>query len=212
MPNQIASRFYAAALLAVVAAASPLAAQLRTPPTVTFDSIASANIAKDRTIGAVVAIVKGKDTLFLQQYGKADVETDVAMHTDAIFGIGSITKQFTAAAILQLRDQGKLGLDDDVTKWLTDFPTGGARLPLRRLLDHTSGISNVPELTQLRRDPNASRDTIYAVIKRYPLQFAPGTAQMYSNRAYWLLHLVVEKASGMTYQQYLERMIFEPSG
>ncbi len=212
MSNHITSRVHAAALLAVVAAASPLAAQSRTPPTGKHDSIASVNVAQDRTVGAVVGIVKGADTLFLAAYGKAKVESDVAMHTDAIFGIGSITKQFTAAAILQLRDQRQLGLDDDVTKWLPDFPTGGARLPLRRLLDHTAGIPSVPELTRLRRDPNASRDTIYAVIKRYPLQFAPGTAQMYSNRAYWLLHLVVEKASGMTYQQYLERMIFEPLG
>ena len=209
--NQIAGRTCAAALLAV-AAASPLAAQPRTPPAATLDSIAAANVARDGTIGAVVMVVKGQDTIFLQPYGRANVEPEVAMHTDAVFAIGSITKQFTAAAILQLRDQGKLGLDDDVTEWLPDFPTGGARLPLRRLLDHTSGIASVPELNRLRFDPNASRDSIYAAIKRHPLQFAPGTAQMYSNRAYWLLHLVVEKASGMTYEQYLERMIFEPLG
>jgi CubicO group peptidase (beta-lactamase class C family) len=212
MSNHVTSRSCAAVLLAIAAGASSLAAQPRTVPAGKLDSIASANLARDRTIGAVVGIVKGADTLFLAPYGKADVESDVPMRTDAIFAIGSITKQFTAAAILQLRDQGKLGLDDDITKWLPDFPTDGARLPLRRLLDHTSGIPNVPELNRLRGDPNASRDTIYAVIKRSPLQFAPGTAQRYSNRAYWLLHLVVEKASGMTYQQYLERMIFEPLG
>jgi CubicO group peptidase (beta-lactamase class C family) len=212
MPNQIASRSCAAALLAVVAAAWPLAAQPRTPPAPKLDSISAANVARDRTVGAVVAIVKGSDILFLQPYGKADVESDVAMHTDAVFAIGSITKQFTAAAILQLRDQGKLSLDDDVTKWFPDFTTGGVPLPLRRLLDHTSGIPSVPELNRFRGDPNASRDSIYAVIARSPLQFAPGSAQMYSNRAYWLLHLVVEKASGMTYPQYLERMIFEPLG
>ncbi len=212
MTYQITGRICAAVLLAIVAAAPPLAAQPRTPPTAKLDSISAENVARDRTIGAVVGIVKGKDTLFLASYGKANVESEVAMHTDAAFAIGSITKQFTAAAILQLRDQGKLSLDDDITKWFPDFPTGGARLPLRRLLDHTSGIPNVPELNRLRGDPNASRDTIYAAIKGRPLQFAPGTAQMYSNRAYWLLHLVVEKASGMTYPQYLERMIFEPLG
>jgi D-alanyl-D-alanine carboxypeptidase len=212
MPSRITRRSCAAVLLAIAAGAAPLAAQPRTVPTGTLDSIASANLARDRTIGAVVGIVKGADTVFLAPYGKANVESDVAMRTDAVFAIGSITKQFTAAAILQLRDQGKLALDDDITKWLPDFDTRGARIPLRRLLDHTSGIPNVPELTRLRFDPDASRDTVYAGIKRHPLQFAPGTAQMYSNRAYWLLHLVVEKASGMTYPQYLERMIFEPLG
>jgi CubicO group peptidase (beta-lactamase class C family) len=212
MPKQIARRSCAAALLAVVAGAAPLAAQPRTPPTATLDSIAAANIARDRTIGAVVAVVKGNETLFLQPYGKADVESDSAMHTDAIFPIGSITKQFTAAAILQLRDEGKLSLDDDVTKWFPDFPTGGARLPLRRLLDHTSGIPSLPELNRFRGDPNASRDSIYAVIARSTLRFAPGTAQSYSNRAFWLLHLVVETASGMTYPQYVERSFFQPLG
>jgi D-alanyl-D-alanine carboxypeptidase len=212
MPHQITPRSCAAALLAVIAAAAPVDAQPRTPPAATFDSIAAANIARDRTMGAVVAVVKGQDTLFLQAYGTADVESGAPMHTDAVFAIGSITKQFTAAAILQLRDQGKLSLDDDITKWFPDFPTGGVPLPLRRLLDHTSGIPNVQELTRFRFDPNASRDTIYAILKRHPLQFAPGAAQMYSNRAYWLLHMVIEKASGMTYPQYLERMIFEPLG
>jgi CubicO group peptidase (beta-lactamase class C family) len=212
MSSHIIRRSCAAALLAIAAAASPLAAQPGPVPTGQLDSIASANLARDRTVGAVVGIVKGADTLFLAPFGKADVESDVAMRTDAIFAIGSITKQFTAAAILQLRDQGKLSLDDDITKWFPDFDTRGARIPLRRLLDHTSGIPSVPELNRLRGDANASRDSIYAVIKRSPPQFAPGTAQMYSNRAYWLLHLVVEKASGMTYPRYLERMIFEPLG
>lgn len=212
MPNQVASRFCAAALLAVAAGSSPAAAQPRTPPAGTLDSIASANLARDRTVGAVVGIVKGADTVFLAPYGRADVESNAPMRATAIFAIGSITKQFTAAAILQLRDQGKLGLDDDITKWFPDFDTRGARVPLRRLLDHTSGIPSVPELNRLRGDPNASRDSIYAVIKRSPPRFAPGTAQRYSNRAYWLHHLVVEKASGMTYPQYLERMIFEPLG
>ncbi len=208
MFSPITRRSCAAALLAI-AAASPLAAQ---PRAATFDSLAAANLARDRTVGAVVGIAKGAETPFLAPYGKADVESDVAMGTDAVFAIGSITKQFTAAAILQLRDQGKLSLDDDITRWFPDFDTRGARMPLRRLLDHTSGIPNVPELNRFRGDPNASRDTIYAIIRRSPPRFAPGTAQMYSNRAYWLLHLVIEKASGMTYPQYLQRMIFEPLG
>ncbi|HEX6040792.1 serine hydrolase domain-containing protein [Longimicrobium sp.] len=207
-------RFRTVALLAVpiLVAAAPVAAQPRTPPAGTLDSLVSANLARDRTVGAVVAITRGDDVLFLQPYGRADVESGVEMRTDAVFAIGSITKQFTAAAILLLRDEGKLSLDDDVTKWLPDFPAGGARLPLRRLLDHTSGIPSVPELTPLRFDPNASPDSVYAAIRRHPPRFAPGAAQMYSNRAYWLLHRVIERASGMTYPQYLERMIFGPLG
>ena len=180
-----------------------------------FDSIASANLAQDRAVGAVVAVVRGNDTLFVKGYGKADVESDVPMPTDAMFGIGSITKQFTAAAILQLRDQGKLSLDDDITQWLPDFDTRGNRVPLRRLLDHTSGITDVtttPEFRTLVRNAAFPRDSMYALIKRHPFQFPTGTAQVYNNSAFWLLHLVIEKASGTTYQRYIESKLFEPLG
>jgi CubicO group peptidase (beta-lactamase class C family) len=180
-----------------------------------FDSIARANLAQDRAVGAVVAVVKGDDTLFLETYGKMDVESDVPMRPDAIFGIGSITKQFTAAAILKLRDRGKLSLDDDVTKWLPDFDTRGNQVPLRRLLDHTSGIPDVttkPAMREIGRNAALPPDAMYARIKRYPFEFATGTAQIYSNSAYWLLHLVIEKASGMRYQQFIAQELFAPLG
>lgn len=215
MPSRIIRRSRAAVLLAIAAGAAPLAAQPRTPPVAALDSIVAANLARDHTVGAVVGVVRGEDTLLLAAYGKSNVERNVPMRTDAVFGIGSITKQFTAAAILQLHDQGTLDLDDDLARWLPGFGTRGAGLTLRRLLDHTSGMADVgamPELAPRRVDPNASRDSLYAVMERYPLRFAPGAAQAYSSAGYWLLHLVIEKASGLAYPQYLERMIFTPLG
>ncbi len=196
-------------------AAVPVAAQPNPALTQTFDSIASANLAQDRAVGAVVAVVRGADTLFFRGYGRMDVEADVPMRTDAIFGIGSITKQFTAAAILRLRDEGKLSLDDDITRWLPEFDTRGNRVPLRRLLDHTSGISDVsamPDFRGLWRNADVPRDSMYALIRRQPFQFPTGTAQVYNNSAFWLLHLVIERASGMSYPRYLESRIFEPLG
>jgi CubicO group peptidase (beta-lactamase class C family) len=159
--------------------------------------------------------VKGNDTLLLKGYGKADVEWEVPMPTDAMFEIGSITKQFTAAALLQLRDEGKLSLDDDITKWLPDFDTRGNKVTLRRLLDHTSGIvglTEMPEFGNLVTNGRFPRDSAYALIKRYPFQFPTGQAQVYNNSAFWLLGLVVEKASGMTYEDYVEKRIFAPLG
>ncbi|HEV2146162.1 MAG TPA: serine hydrolase [Longimicrobiaceae bacterium] len=205
----------APALALAAIALSTVAAQSSRTLGQKFDSIASANLAQDRAVGAVVAVVRGDDTLFFRGYGKMDVERDVPMRTDAVFGIGSITKQFTAAAILRLRDQGKLSLDDDVTKWLPDFDTRGNRVPLRRLLDHTSGIRDVTTMEEFRiltRNAVFPRDSMYALVERHPFQFPTGTAQVYNNAAYWLLHLVVEKASGTTYPRYVESELFEPLG
>ncbi len=182
-----------------------------------LDSIAGAGVLENRAVGIVAAVVKGKDTLLLKAYGKADVEGGVPMTVDTIIPLGSDTKQFTAAAILQLRDQGKLGLDDEITKWLPDFQTRGNRVTLRRLLDHTSGIANLTEMPELRamkllRNPTATRDDVYKVINRYPFQFPTGTMEIYSNSNFWLLGLIIEKASGMTYEDYIEKRIFEPLG
>jgi CubicO group peptidase (beta-lactamase class C family) len=162
-----------------------------------------------------VAVVKGNDTVLFKAYGKADVEWDVPMTADAMFEIGSLTKQFTAVAILQLRDQGKLSLDDDITKWLPDFDTRGNKVPLRRLLDHTSGIhdfTETPEFPSLISNRVFPRDSAYALIKRYPFDFPSGEMQLYSNSGFWLLGLVVEKASGMSYEDYVEKKLFEPLG
>ena len=132
-----------------------------------------------------------------------------------MFQLGSDTKQFTAAAILQLRDQGKLTLDDDITKWLPDFETRGYKVTLRHLLGHTSGIAELGEMQELRamqlmRNPTATRDDVYKVINRYPFMFPTGTMEIYSNTNFWLLGLIIEKASGMTYEDYVEKKLFEP--
>ena len=139
------------------------------------------------------------------------------MTVDTIIPIGSVTKQFTAAAILQLRDQGKLSLDDEITKWLPDFDTRGNKVTLRHLLGHTSGIIDLVEMPELRamqlmRNPTVTRDDVYKVISRYPFKFPTGTMQIYSNSGFWLLGLIIEKASGMTYEDYVEKKIFEPLG
>ncbi len=179
-----------------------------------LDSLAGSGVLENRTVGIAAAVVRGADTLLYKGFGKADVEWNVAMPADAVFEIGSITKQFTAVAILQLRDAGKLSLDDDVTKWLPDFDTRGNKVPLRRLLDHTSGIRGLTEIPEfgnlvVSRFP---RDSAYALINRQEFQFPTGTAQIYNNSAFWLLGLIVEKASGVSYEDYVEKRIFEPLG
>ncbi len=205
----------ALALALTTLAATDAAAQTGRTLAERLDSIAGSGVLANRAVGTVAAVVRGNDTLLMKGYGTANVEWDVPMPADAMFEIGSVTKQFTAAAILQLRDAGKLSLDDEITKWLPDFDMRGNNLTVRRLLDHTSGIvglTEMPEFDLLVWNQRFPRDSAYALIKRYPFQFPTGTAQMYNNSAYWLAGLVIEKASGMTYEDYVEQRIFAPLG
>ncbi|HEX7238845.1 MAG TPA: serine hydrolase domain-containing protein [Longimicrobiaceae bacterium] len=212
-PTTLRSSLAALGLVAV--AASGAGAQSGPALTQKLDSVAGSGVVERRAVGMVAAVVRGDDTLLLKGYGNANVEWDVPMPTDAMFEIGSIAKQFTAAAVLQLRDEGKLSLDDDVARWLPDFDTRGNKVTLRRLLDHTSGIvglTEMPEFGVLVSNPRFPRDSAYALIRRQPFQFRTGEAQVYNNSAFWLLGLVVEKASGMTYEDYVEKKMFEPLG
>ena len=214
MPTRIRSCLASALLLGVTATAA-VAQGNRAALVSRVDSIAGSGVIENRAVGIVAAVVRGNDTLLMKGYGKADVEWNVPMPVDAVFEIGSITKQFTAAAILQLRDEGKLSLDDPITKWLPDFNTRGNTITLRRLLDHTSGmvgLTEMPEFGLLVNNPRWPRDSAYALINRTPFQFRTGEAQIYNNSAFWLLGLIVEKASGMTYEDYVEKKIFEPLG
>lgn len=203
------------ALAPILPGDRPLTAQAPGELLRQLDTIAATAVTRYRAVGTVAAVMRGDDTLLFKAYGKADVEWDVPMPTDAMFEIGSITKQFTAVAILQLRDEGKLGLDDDLTRWLPDFDTRGHRVTLRHLLNHTSGIHDLtetPEFPALVSNRVWPRDSAYALITRQPFDFAPGTRQQYSNSGFWLLGLVIEKASGMSYEDFVEQRLFAPLG
>ncbi len=207
-------RFLPAALLLGMLAV-PAAAQSDSALVHRLDSIAGVWVERGIAVGIAAAAVRGTDTLLMRSYGKADVEWDVPMPLDAMFEIGSVTKQFTAVAVLQLRDQGKLGLDDEITRWLPDFDTRGHTVTLRHLLAHTAGIADfteTPEFPGLSTNLRLPRDSAYALQQRYPPQFAPGEMQIYNNAGFWLLGLVIEKASGTTYEDYVERHIFAPLG
>jgi CubicO group peptidase (beta-lactamase class C family) len=199
-----------------VALATPLAAQRPDAARVraATDSIVGAALATGRAAGMAIAVVRGRDTLVLRGYGKADLEWDVPMPADAIFEIGSVTKQFTAVAVLQLAEAGKLSLDDELTAHFPDYPLQGHRVTIRRLLDHTSGIASYTSLKEfddlsVRTLP---RDTLVALFRSKPFDFAPGEDASYNNSGYFLLGLLVEKASGLSYGDYVAQRLFEPSG
>lgn len=164
--------------------------------------------------GAAVIVVKDGKVILRKGYGMADMAKAVPMDADAQQRIGSVTKQFTSTAILMLAEEGKLSVDDDITKYLPDYPSKGKKITIEHLLTHTSGIANYTSIPAIRA--NLTHEwTVSAMIdafKNEPLAFEPGSAYAYSNSGYYLLGAIIEKASGMTYAKFIEQRIFVPLG
>lgn len=178
------------------------------------DSIAAKVLSSGKVAGMTIAVVRGTDTLVLKGYGQSDLEHGRETPRDAIYQVGSITKQFTAAAVLQLKEQGKLGLDDDITRFVPGFPTRGHRLTLRQLLGHTGGIRAWESTIDFARIILLSmpRDSLVAAFSAATFDFPPGERMQYSNAGYFLLGLVIERVSGMSYERYLEERLLRPAG
>ena len=179
-----------------------------------LDSAAAAHAADSTMAGVAVAVVQRGDTLLHEGYGQANLQFDVPMPRDAVFEVGSITKQFTAAAILQLAAKDSINLDAEITEYLTGYDTRGHRVTARHLLHHTSGIrsyTNMARFDDLSRQ-DLPRDTLLAMVADEPFRFAPGTAMSYSNTGYFLLGRIIEKASGQSYASYLDDHLLGPAG
>lgn len=164
--------------------------------------------------GAAAIVVKDGRTLLRKGYGMADVELGVKVEPDMVFRLGSVTKQFTAAAVLLLAEQGKLSLSDDMTKFFPDYPAKGRVVTVEHLLTHTSGIKSYTGIpawrTMWRKDMTVAE--LIDLFKNEPPDFAPGEEWRYNNSGYVLLGALIEKVSGQTYEQFLQKNIFEPLG
>ncbi|QQS47490.1 MAG: serine hydrolase [Acidobacteriota bacterium] len=164
--------------------------------------------------GAAVIVVKNGGVIFRKGYGLANLELGIPIEPDMIFRIGSITKQFTAVATLMLVEQGKLSLDDEITKFIPDYPTQGHKITIDHLLTHSSGIKSytgLPEWRPLWRK-DVSLDEMIDLFKNKPFEFAPGEGWNYNNSGYVLLGRIIEKASGQKYEDFIEKNIFAPLG
>lgn len=178
-----------------------------------IDAIVEAEIQPNAP-GAAVAVVKNGEVIHARGYGLANVEWNVPITTDTVFRLASVSKQFTATAIMMLAEQGKLSVDDPITRFLPDYPVGEYPITIHHLLNHTSGIfsyTNDPEFgTKMRRDltPQQMSDEF----SQMPSQFKPGTKYEYNNSAYVLLGMIIEKLSGQTYAEFIDQHIFKPAG
>jgi len=164
--------------------------------------------------GGALLVKKDGKVLVRKAYGMADLELSVAIDPDMVFRIGSMTKQFTSVAILMLMEQGKLALNDPLTKFLPDYPTQGRTITIEHLLTHTSGIKSYTGLTEWvplkRKDMTVTE--IIALSKDKPMEFEPGERWSYCNSGYILLGAIIEKVSGLTYEGFLQKNIFDPLG
>ena len=164
--------------------------------------------------GAVLVAVNGKPVL-REAMGLANREWNVANTPDTKFRLGSITKEFTATAILQLAEQGKLSVDDLVSKYYPDAPASWSKVTLKHLLTHTSGIPTYTGLATFGPRDSRLRQTpaeLIKLIRDKPLDFEPGSRYAYDNTGYVLLGAIVEKVSGQTYADYLQAHVFGPLG
>ncbi|MBU1347653.1 MAG: beta-lactamase family protein [Alphaproteobacteria bacterium] len=166
-----------------------------------------------RFMGAVL-VARGDEILFRQVYGTADVATGAPLRIGDRFRLASISKQFTAAAILKLQDEGKLTIGDPVCRWIQPCPAAWAPLKIHHLISHTSGI---PDLMARpgwgnRRVTPATLDELTEDSRQFRLSFAPGTKVRYNNAGFNLAAAIVEKASGMAFPDYLGTAFFEPLG
>lgn len=181
-------------------------------PAALSDSYVARRIKKDYPAIAVLAARDGK-IVFQKAYGFANLENRVPAKVDSKFRIGSITKQFTAAAILKLVEQGKIKLDDPLTKFIPDFPKGD-RVTIHHLLTHTSGIHSYtgkPEFMLTVRT-FTKPDALIKSFKGDAYDFEPGQRWLYNNSGFFLLGHIVEKLSGKTLGEYFKATFFDPIG
>jgi CubicO group peptidase (beta-lactamase class C family) len=166
--------------------------------------------------GCALGVAQNGRMLYEHGYGTAELEWGVPISPTTVFNVGSISKQFVAASIALLAERGQLSLDDDIRKFVPELPAYQAPITIRQLLHHTSGIRDMLELMYLAGvDINTHHSTeeyLGLLARQKELNFPPGTQHLYSNSGYFLLGLVVQRASGTSLRAFAERNIFGPLG
>ncbi len=162
--------------------------------------------------GAAVAVLKHGKIVKIKGYGLASLEFGVPVTTQTVFEIGSVSKQMTAAAIMLLVEDGKLSLDDHISKHLANTPEAWRDVTIRHLLTHTSGIKSYSSLDGFSLLKRQSVDDFIKKLSPYPLEFTPGERNIYSNSGFTLLAYIIESASGKKYIDFMTERIFRPLG
>ncbi|MFD2921966.1 serine hydrolase domain-containing protein [Terrimonas rubra] len=178
-----------------------------------IDSLLYLRIPDTTGPGAVFMVAKKGKIVYRKAVGKANLELDVNMQTGNVFQIGSMTKQFTAVAILMLEEQGKLQLTDPVSKYVPGYPAGD-KITIHHLLTHTSGIKDFTAMKSLSSiaQKEMSPEAMVNFFKDEPADFSPGERFSYNNSGYVLLGYIIELVSGNTYENFIQHNIFDKAG
>jgi CubicO group peptidase (beta-lactamase class C family) len=201
---------------AAILASSPARSQLVAPSgeaLAQLDDYIEAHLERNVIPGALVAVASKGEILHIRGYGMANVELAVPVTEQTVFEIGSISKQFVAAAALMLVEEGRLGLDDGIHEYLPYLPGEWLGITVRQLLNHTSGIPDYEEIRsydvyRFRLTP----EQVIRIAQSRPVDFAPGTGWYYSNTGYFLASMIVERIEGKPIGRVLAERIFEPLG
>lgn len=177
-----------------------------------IDDFVRARLDEQHIPGAAVAVIHNGRLVKAQGYGLANVELNVPATKETVFEIGSVTKQFTASAVMMLAQEGKINLDDKIGKYLPPIPQAWNEITVRQLLTHTSGIRNYTGLSGFELSKHLKKEEFIKTIAEYPLDFQPGERWSYSNTGYSLLGMIIEKASGQAYWDFMRQKIFRPLG
>ena len=201
----------AALTVPIAAPAQPRLTTLDQRTAAAVDAVMTREMQARSIPGAAIAIVSDGAIVFERAYGFANLETETPMATGSIFEIASLTKQFTAAAVMMLVEEGKLRLDDLLSTYIENAPPAWQRITIRHLLTHTSGldISAMPRI-EGSAPLNISRKQALDYIRQEPMFTATGRTGWYSDAGYVLLGLVIEKVSGRTYREFVTERIFTP--
>lgn len=164
--------------------------------------------------GATVLISQNGNPVYRKAFGMANLELNVKMNPENVFEIGSMTKQFTSVSILMLLEQGKLGLQDEITKYIADYPTKGHKITIHQLLNHTSGIKSYTRMRSLFKVARNDMKPLELIdfFKNEPMDFNPGEEYKYNNSAYIILGYIIEKICGMSYADFIQQNIFDKLG
>lgn len=179
-----------------------------------FETILKQQIVPDGP-GMAVVIQQGRNIIYSGAYGKANIELNVPLTSKSVFRIGSLTKQFTGAAIMMLQEQGKLSIQDDIHKYIPDFPTKGNMIKITHLLSHTSGLGDYTDnehiVEKLIQTP-VTVDEMLSLFAKESILFKAGEQMAYSNSGYVLLGKIIEVVSGQSYADFIEQNIFKKLG
>jgi D-alanyl-D-alanine carboxypeptidase len=174
----------------------------------------SKNMLSRPVAGISIAISRHGQVVFARGYGVANLEHSVPVSPETVFHICSISKNILAAVVLQLVDEGKLKLEDDVTKYVPEAPTHGRHVTVRQLLNHTSGIYSFTSLPEAENNErlDLTHAQVLNLIKDQPFDFEPGTSWRYDNSAFYLAGMVVERITRQDYGAYVHEHVFKPLG